>query len=211
MLGSTVRQYGWFWYCCISPVISATLRRLLKLTRPSWFRFKKSGFPSSVFKMFVRYMPAIGGRMGGYCPADKVTEWLFLSQATSSYRLQPCYCPADKSVYRGRVEGAYDLENAIKVVELVEDNHDLYAPAHHGNTLLQVLCLYYTLLQPVPTYPSVDDLEDGVGHLLHGLALHCVEETLQFLKQAHIAFKVIEMVVHPVTQHIHHSGNIPQT
>lgn len=51
---STRRQYGWFWYCWISPVISATLRLLLKLMSSLPWRFRKSGLPSSVFRMLVR-------------------------------------------------------------------------------------------------------------------------------------------------------------
>ena len=57
MLGSLVRQYGWFWYCCISPVISATFRRLLKFIISGLFG-RKSGLPSSVCSMLVKYMPA---------------------------------------------------------------------------------------------------------------------------------------------------------
>ena len=57
MLFSTVRQYGWFWYCWISPVISATLRRLLKFIISGGLFGRKSGFPSSVCSMLVKYMP----------------------------------------------------------------------------------------------------------------------------------------------------------
>ena len=63
-VGSDCRQYGWFWNCWISPVISATLRRLLKLMKPSarWLVSSgrvtmKSRFPSSVSRMLVRYIP----------------------------------------------------------------------------------------------------------------------------------------------------------
>lgn len=51
---STFRQYGWFWYCWISPVISATFLLLLKLISSFPWRVRKSGFPSSVFRMLVR-------------------------------------------------------------------------------------------------------------------------------------------------------------
>ena len=68
-VGSDCRQYGWFWNCWISPVISATLRRLLKLMKPSarWLVSSgrvtmKSRFPSSVSRMLVRYIPVHGTR-----------------------------------------------------------------------------------------------------------------------------------------------------
>lgn len=56
--GSVRKQYGWFWYCWISPVISATFLLLLKLIKSFPFLFRKSLFPSSVFRIFVKYIPS---------------------------------------------------------------------------------------------------------------------------------------------------------
>merc|ERR1719186_1945573 len=71
------RQYGWFWYCWISEIISATFRRFEKLINSELCR--KSGLPSSRNRILVWYWPK-NGTQGGlidlslsrYC-----LKWLF--------------------------------------------------------------------------------------------------------------------------------------
>lgn len=55
---STKRQYGWFWNCCISAVISATFLLLLKFMSFVFWQGKKSGLPSSINSILVKYIPA---------------------------------------------------------------------------------------------------------------------------------------------------------
>lgn len=45
------KQYGWFWYCWISEIISATFRHFEKLIKFVFCR--KSGFPSSRKRILV--------------------------------------------------------------------------------------------------------------------------------------------------------------
>lgn len=52
------------------------------------------------------------------------------------------------------------------------------------------------------THPPVDDLGDGLNPLPHGLALHLVQEAGQVIQQGLVTFKVVEVIVYPVTQHI---------
>ena len=47
-----------------------------------------------------------------------------------------------------RVESAGDLQDAVEVVELLEDDHDLEDSRHHRHALLEVLALDDALLQP---------------------------------------------------------------
>ena len=48
----------------------------------------------------------------------------------------------------GGVERAHDLEHAVEVVELLEDDHDLEDARHDEDALLEVTGLHDTLLQP---------------------------------------------------------------
>ena len=48
----------------------------------------------------------------------------------------------------GGVERAHDLEYAVEVVELLEDDHDLKDARHDEYSLLKVTGLHDTLLQP---------------------------------------------------------------
>merc|ERR1719186_1804257 len=80
------RQYGWFWYCWISEIISATFRRFEKLINSELCR--KSGLPSSRNKIFVWYWPK-NGTQGGlidlslsrYCLKWSATKLVASSKA----------------------------------------------------------------------------------------------------------------------------------
>ena len=48
----------------------------------------------------------------------------------------------------GGVERAHDLEYAVEVVQLLEDDHDLKDARHDEDALLEVTSLHDTLLQP---------------------------------------------------------------
>lgn len=59
------------------------------------------------------------------------------------------------------------------------------------------------------TYPPLDDLDDGVSHFAHGLALDVEQEVTQLVQQGLVTLKVVKVMVDPMAKHIDHSaGNV---
>lgn len=52
-------------------------------------------------------------------------------------------------MYRGWFEGAGHLENATKIVQVVEHDEHLHDATQNGHALLEVIALNHTLLQPI--------------------------------------------------------------